>query len=392
MKTSYFAFLCMAALAAGCGDDGGSGAPDAGTPDAMVGNPDAPPGACGVTPGTWSAPSFATNSATALALRAHLDTLTGDATMRGAETETVVVDEVSDLTALYEAGTPSLASVAVDEIDAIVNDVFVDFVALVLAGPQDLVDDNGDWTPGASGGLYGTSPRGINTGGIEVRQIVDKGLFAGGVLYPYALSLTEGTITEATIDDLAAAFGTDETLNFENRTDSANYAYSMGFHAAIAQALTDAKAYAADGDCTAERDAALVTFFRTWEQAMVARTIYYANAASTGLAAATTDDEWAGALHELAEGLGLTLGFYHLPHPTSGPLMGAGRVMSDADIEAMMTALGVDIADLSASTTGEFVEDPTGFAAGVITLETRAMTVFGFTADDITAFRTPTAG
>ena len=35
----------------------------------------------------------------------------------------------------------------------------------------------------ANGGIYGTSPRGMNAGGIEVRQIVAKGLFAGGALY-----------------------------------------------------------------------------------------------------------------------------------------------------------------------------------------------------------------
>lgn len=395
MKPTYLAFLCAAALAAGpaaCGDDGG-GAADAGsTADAMVPAPDAPPGTCPVTPGTWSAPAFATNAATALALRSQLDTLVGDATMRGAETETVVVDELADLTGPYEAGTPSLSDTVVTEIDAIIDDAFADFVALVTAGPQDLVDNNGNWTPGASGGIYGTSSRGINTGGLEVRQIVDKGLFGGAVLYKYALEQTEGTITEATIDAIAAAWGTDATLNSENRTDSANYSFGMGFHAEIAQALTDAKAYAADADCTAERDAALVTAFRTWEQALIARTVFYANAASTKLAAATMDDDWASALHELAEGLGLAIGFYHLPHPTSGPLSGAGRVITDADIEAMMTALGVNLADLSASTTGAFVENPAGFATGVTTVEARVMTVYGLTQAEVEAYRAPTAG
>ncbi|HUH01091.1 MAG TPA: hypothetical protein VML75_03790, partial [Kofleriaceae bacterium] len=293
MKPTYLAFLCTVALGAGpagCGDDGG-GAPDAGsTADAIV-DTDAPPGTCPVTPGAWSAPAFATNAATALALRGQLDTLVGNATMRGAETETVVVDELADLTGPYEAGTPSLSDTVVTQIDAIMDDVFADFVALVIAGPQDLVDANGDWTPGANGGIYGTDARGINTGGIEVRQIVDKGLFGGAVLYKYALEQTQGTITEATVDAIAAAWGTDDTLNPDNKTDSANYSHRMGRHADIAQALTNARAYAADAECTAERDAALVTVFRTWELALIARTVFYANAASTKLATATTDDE-----------------------------------------------------------------------------------------------------
>lgn len=376
---------------AACGDDGGDG--DPASPDASVDQtPDAgEQGVCAVTPGAWSAPAFDTNALTALALRAQLDTLIGAATMRGAETGDVVV-AASDLTTAYEAGTPSLKGSVTPEIDAIVLDVFGEFIPMVAAGPTDLMDDQGSWIETTNGGLYATSPRGINAGGIEIRQIVDKGLFGGGVLYKYALEQTEGTITEATIDDLAAAWGSDAALDPENKTDSANYSHRMGFHGAIAQALTDAKAYAADANCGAERDAALVSFFRTWEQALVARTVFYANAASQVLAIAGTDEEWGDALHELAEGLGLTIGFYGLPDPSSGPLSGNGRLISDADIESMMTDLGVDLTDLGASTTGESIADPSAFATSVTAVEATVMTIFGLTAGEVAAFRAPTAG
>jgi hypothetical protein len=371
---------------AGCGDDeGGIGA----GPDASA-DPDGAT-ACSVTPGAWSAPSFAANAATALALRGQLDTLAGT-TMRGAEQETVVVDEVSDLTALYEAGSPSLSVTVSAGFDAITNDAFADFVALVLAGQQDLVDDGGNWTPGTDGGIFGAGTRGINTGGLEVRQIVDKGLFGGGLLYGHAIGLTEGTITEATIDAIAAAWGSNDLLGTDDRTDSANYGFAMGFHAEIAQALTDAKAYAADGECSAERDAALVSAFRAWELSLLARTVFYANAAAAELATAVDDDARASGLHELAEGLGLALGFYGLSDPSGGPLSGAGRIISDADIEAIMTALGVNVADLSASTTGEFVADPSGFAAGVTAVEARVIQIYGITQSEIQSYRTPTQG
>lgn len=381
----------LAMVATACGDDGHDHEqPDAmGSVDAADDTPDAPPGVCGVTPGTWSAPDFEANAADALTLRASLDNL-AITIMRGAEQETVTVDELTDLTGPYEAGTPSLASVTTAGFEPILQDAFADFVAAVLVGPQDLVDDNGNWTPGEDGGIFGTRTIATNTGGIEVRQIVDKGMMSGGAMYAYALSLTEGTIDEGTIDALAAAWGTDAALDPENRTDAANYSYGMGYHAPIAEALTAAKAYAADGDCTAERDAAIVEFFRTWELAMIARGVYYANAGADGLAAATNDDERADALHEAAEGWGLITGFYGFPDPASGPLAGEGAVATDAAIEAMMTAVGIDISDLSASMV--YTADPAAWQTGVDDLEAEVIDAYGVTEAEIAAWRTPTGG
>lgn len=361
-------------VAMGCGDDSTGGDGD--------GDGD---GDCTVTPGEWSAPDFEANAATELALRAQLDALVG-----AHATDEVMVEEVEDLTSLYEAGNPSLASVTAAGFDAIVQDSFVDFVALALAGEQDLVDDDSNWTPGDDGGIFGT--RGINAGGIEVRQIVDKGLFGGGALYAHALTLTEGTITEATIDALAAAWGSNATLDPEMRTDSANYSFGMGFHGEIAGHLTDAKAYAADANCEAERDEAIVSFFRAWEQALIARTIFYSNAGSQALSAALDDAAIADALHELGEGFGLTVGFYGLADAASGPLAGAGRVITDADIEEMMPALGVDLADLSASSTGPFVEDRPALESGVIDFEATATDVYGLSDADLAAYRAPSEG
>ncbi len=396
MKRKNFAlFVVSAALSVGVGCGGGSEDDDVDpvpTADAAVGEPDtATPTACAVTPGEWAAPQFAANAATELALRQRLDVLVRD-TMRGAEQETVVITEAAQLRALYEAGNPSLADAVAPPFDAIVDDAFVDFVGAILAGPQDLVDDDVNWTPGEAGGIFGASTRAINAGGLEVRQIVDKGLFGGGALYAHALTLTEGDITPATIDALAAAWGSNAALDPEERTDSAGYSYSMGFHGDIAIALADAKAYAADADCTAERDEAIVSFFHTWEQAMLARTVFYANAGARNMAAAKSDDDRAGALHALTEGLGLAFGFYGLEAPTTGPLANAARVITDAELEAIASALGVNLTDLSASTTGEFVGDTAKFDDGVADVEAVVMDVYDLTEADIESYRVPTAG
>ena len=396
--------ISLLVTAMACGDDdGGDGTDDAddtaddGTDDGS--GVDAGGGACEVV--AWAAPEFDANAETALALRAQLDTLTGgEGLMRGAEQELKgsEVDDVADLTAVYEGGDPSFAGNVTARYDAIVDDAFADFVALVGASAQDLIDDTGVWTPGEAGGLAGTSPRGINAGGLEIRQIADKGLFGGAGLYAYALTLTEGEITPATIDSLAAAWGGNDALGTGEGelTDSANYSFEMGFHATMAEALAAAKSYAADEACATQRDEAIVTFFRAWEQSMVARTIYYANASAALIAAAAKgpagDEDKIDALHELSEGIGLTFGFLGLPDPAAGPLSGAGRLLGDDDVEAMMTALGVDIADLSASTTGTFVEEVALLTTGIAAFEAAAIEVFGLSADDIASYRTPTPG
>ena len=395
--------ISLLATAMACGDDDGDGTDDAddtaddGTDDGS--GVDAGGGACEVA--EWAAPEFEANAETALALRAQLDTLTGgEGLMRGAEQELKgsEVDDVADLTALYEGGDPSFASSVTARYDAIMDDAFADFVALVAASAQDLIDDAGVWTPGEAGGLAGSSPRGINAGGLEIRQIADKGLFGGAGLYAHALTLTEGEITPATIDALAAAWGGNEALGTGDGelTDSANYSFEMGFHATMAGALAAARSYAADEACATERDEAIVTFFRAWEQSMVARTIYYANASAALIAGAAKgpagDEDKIDALHELSEGIGLTFGFLGLPDPAAGPLSGAGRLLGDDDVEAMMTALGVDIADLSASTTGIFVEEVALLTTGIAAFEAAAIEVFGLSADDIASYRTPTPG
>jgi hypothetical protein len=216
------------------------------------------------------------------------------------------------------------------------------------------------------------------------------------MLYAHAVGLTEGTIDEATIDAIAAAWGADATLepgtDGDNLTDSAGYSYDMGFHATIAEALIAAKAHAADENCTAERDEALRTVFATWEQALFARMVYYGYETSLVFTTAASDDDWATGLHELGEGIGLATGLYGLPDPGSGPLSDGARVSTDADIEAIMTAYGVNLGDLGASTTGLWVEDVGGYDAGRIAAEQVVMDVFGLTAADIADYQTPTPG
>ncbi|MCH9686999.1 MAG: hypothetical protein K0V04_36525 [Deltaproteobacteria bacterium] len=397
----------MAALAlgammlAGCpGDDGSAeGGTDAtttpttGSADATEGDETATsPTGCGVTPGPWSAPQWDDNAAAALAIRDQLDMLTGDATMRGAETGAVMVSTLADLTAVWD-GDPSLAAVANPGYVPVIEAAFDEFLQVLAAGEQDLVDDQGIWTPGMEGGVWAKDTRGINEGGIEVRQLIDKGGYSGGITYAYALGLTEGDLTPATIDAIAAAWGNNAALDPEGElTDAAGYSLSMGFHASMASALTDAKEYAEDEACTVERDEALVTFFRQWEQVMLARLVFYGNRAEGRLLTAASDTELAAVLHDLAEGLGVAVGYWGLPEPTAGPLAGAGRIITDDEISQVADAFGLDLGELGASTTGTLLESLPNLESAVTSAEGVVMDVYGVDAATIATYAMPVPG
>jgi hypothetical protein len=390
---------CLAATLVACGsdDDGGGSAntPTAVPTSTSTSVPTATPTieVCAITPGAWSAPQWEANAAEALALRAQLDELVGANAMRGAEQGTVVIGSTSQLVDLYRAGDPSLADVTTAGYDAVMSQVFDDFVALVAAGPGDPINGAGLWVPGPDGGIFGESDRGINAGGLEIRQLADKGLFSGGALFNYALGLSEGSLDAAAIDAMAAAWGANQDLDpAGSLTDAANYSYQMGFHAEIAAALNDAKAYAGDSACSAERDEAVRAFFRTWERSMFARLVYYANRGASLVAGATTNNDRIEGLHQLAEGVGLAVGFTGLPDPTTGPLAGQARVITDAEVDAIMAAVGVDPANLNASTTGTLVEDASDFAAAAIAVEEIVADVYDLDASEIASYRDPVAG
>lgn len=373
--------LLCAAVAASAGCVAGDGSADAGG-DA------GPDDGCAVeAPERWVAPSdWDANAAEALALRGRLDALTV-ALMREAEQGTAVVEDVSVLQTLFAAGAPSVESVASVRVRAVVASAFEEFVEVVAAGPASLVGATGQWAGGPAGGLYGTSRRGINEGGLEVRQLVDKGLFGGGALYRYAVALTAGQVGPATVDAIAAAWGGNAALDPEaGLTDSASYTEAMGYFDEATAALTAARAYAASDTCVARRDAALVTFFRTWERALFARLVFYMHAASTAVAAAQDDEAYADALHDLAEGVGLALGFLGLDSLDAGPLAGAARVVADADIEAMLEAMGVDVENLGASTTGARLVEQS-FSGPIATVEERCARALGASPDEVRSWQ-----
>jgi hypothetical protein len=350
----------------------------------------APTDTCEV-PDAWAAEDFEEHAATPLALRGQLSALVSD-TMRAAEEGTATVDDVADLEGPWEAGEPSLAATVSSAYAPVVEDAFGEFIQVIGAGAQDLTDDAGQWTPGEHGGLFGAESRGIDEGGLEVRQLVGKGAY-GAVFYGHALALTEGDLDASTVDAIAAAWGAGAELDpLAEPADSAEYAHAMGFFGSAADELTAARAHAQDDACGEQRDAALQGFFRAWEQSLFARLVYYANEGVELAASAGSDDDRAEALHELSEGVGLAAGFRGLPDPSAGPLRAGARVIDDAAIDEILAALGVEPSNLGASSTGELLGDVPAFETAVEAVEGVVQETYGLSEEEVRGYRAPTPG
>jgi hypothetical protein len=331
---------------------------------------------CGSDP-VWGAPNWDANTAEALGLRDRVASIANE--MRAVE-QGGAYDEAT-IRAGWESGAPTVRSITHAGFTPIMNDSLTEFAELAQVGVIEVVDASGAWTPGAAGGVSGSLNRGLNEGGLEIRQVIDKALFGGAALYGYAANLTADGVTAEEVEAIAALWGADATLSAEGTVvDSANYARSMGYFDETAAHLTAAQAN--PGDANAVRDA-----FRTWEIALFARFVRYMRVALEYLQDGIDNENVVEASHYLSEGVGLVVGFYGYQGPSAGPLAGAGRVVTDAQIERMMTAMGVDMADLGASTTGALLTDVAAYEAAIPQAEAAVAEAFGLSPAEVEAMR-----
>ncbi len=264
--------------------------------------------------------------------------------------ETTVIDELSAMTsaandaeANAQGGTtidaieyPStLSAVTLPSYRSLVENWLVE---LVSAANSDAGFQNpGAGTPadGEEGGLLGS--RLLDENGLELEQMVQKGSF-GAALYNHALTVINGDLTSASIDQLVKVLGTDPSFDPSTTTAAATYARrrsfnetQMGFFYDIRTNLITAKAAIEAGETFNDvRDQALDDFKLNWERSNYATVIYYCNATITQLQAAGGDEAALGdAMHAYAEGVGFTHGFRGI----------ADKQITDAQIDGILALL-----------------------------------------------------
>lgn len=221
--------------------------------------------------------------------------------------------------------------------------------------------------PDGTGGTLG--PAGstylFDNTGLECEQLVDKGLYIA-MHYYQATTLLSQQPSREVVDRVLALYGA--TPSFANTYDasnpnrdrfSANYICrrdkndGAGMYTAIAKdlkimkgALADLSRYRDDYERAAARVRA------TWERALMATVVYYCDEAIEGFNEATSNEERAGAMHELSEAIGFVTGLRCVPS--------ASRTATDAQLEEILDLMRVPYTGVA--TPYMFFRDPAQLA------------------------------
>jgi len=369
-----------------------SPATDGGT-DTAVGSDSAPPTDTGTlgdapvdtgtclkdVPTTYDSPDYATNAAEDLKFR-DLNKAMQDP-MKAAEANVTAMPTASSLKDLFAAGTPSLKSVTTSYYATKIESIVDQFVA--ATNPAWVPTD----PPVGTGGKYGNWI--FNQFGTDLRQRVEKGLFAGAY-YNRAVALIadKSKITEATIDKLVALYGAHPSfpqadkdvpnpdvfvaLYAKRRDDKTQ---STGLYRKIKADLITAKA-AVKQKCDAERDAALASFLLNWEKVELATIVYYLNDSATKLSKdPPVVADQASALHGLGEAGAFVHGFRTI----------ANKKITDAEIDDLLTTLRSPHEGDASSY--KFVTSFGTEATKLTTAIGKIKTIYGFTDAEIAAFK-----
>ncbi|MDP3232486.1 MAG: hypothetical protein Q8N26_06900 [Myxococcales bacterium] len=339
---------------------------------------------CTVTlTGAYPDAGFATNAAAEISLLGKLNAL--NAPMRAAELDAGFTVTRMQLDELFSAGTPSLSSLTAAGFQPVVQETFTAFLA-----SQGRV-----WTPmdpPMSGGIYGsgTSQWIYSERGVDLRQVIDKGLY-GALFYGEAVKRMPTATTPESIDQLLALYGA--TPNFpQNDTTApgrdelmAKYAKRRtpqgmtGQYTTMRDAFVRARLAAGSASCTAERTAALETIKSEWEEMLAATVVFYVNSAATKLQDPMADvAKKSSAMHDLGEGASFFLGLKAVPQ--------ANRRITDAQIDQVLTAM--KIPSLAGSTAFQLLTTVPPDIDALLAANMQLQTVYGFTADEMVRFRT----
>lgn len=412
-RALVFAPLMMvAALGTACSDDptdspssssttasGGTGGQGGGGTggDGGQGGSGGSASACDPTmPDLYDGAAYDKNAAVELALRSQFNALND--LMKKAEGDLATMPTAEELTALYEAGNPSVKDATTAYYDGRVLGWLADFEA--AAGNT--------WTPmnppSGPGGKYGKYI--FSAFGTDLRQAVEKGMFTA-TFYNHALTIGKGSVDAAAIDRLLTVFGAHPSFPGDSETaDPAVVPYPDRLGAQYAERRSPkdpndpskpadpknpgpyfrikadfirAKAAIAKGpDCDAARDEAVARIMTEWERVMAATVIYYLNDASLKLTKENpTVDDLAGGLHGYGETIGFIHGFRGLPADA--------RMITDAQIDGLLKSIGAPHdADASSYL---LVTDPATEVPKLLLAAEEVAKIYGFSAQEVEAFK-----
>lgn len=339
---------------------------------------------CDVTlTGAYPGEAFATNAAGEIALLTKLNAL--NAPMRNAELDAGVTTDRATLDRLFNEGTPSVASITPPAFVPVVNDTFTAFLAA-----QGKV-----WTPSnppmGTGGIYGTGTSSwiFSEKGVDLRQMLDKGLY-GAAFYGEAMRRLPMATTPASIDQLVALYGASPAFPQNDTTAmgkdelAAKYAKRRtpagmeGPYTRLRDAFVKARLASTSSRCEAERVAALETVKTEWEEVLASTVVFYVYSAAGKLQDPTANlTTKASAMHDLGEGAAFLVGLKAVPV--------ANRRITDAQLDQVLTAMRIP--SLTQATAYQLLTVVPADVDGLLAAATRLQMAYGFTSDELNRFR-----
>ena len=331
---------------------------------------------------TYPDEGFNTNAADALTLRTALKNLNDP--MKAAETSVATRATASQLETLWTAGSPSLKSITAPAHQTLVSEIFQKFE--LASGSA--------WTPvdpaAGPGGIYGSwifSPTGV-----DLRQLMEKGLF-GGAHYAEAARLMTATAKPGDVDQMVALFGANPSFPMDDKAmispdvHSAVYAKrrtnptaaTPGPYLAIKAAFMNARqATLVGADCAPQREAAFAAIREQWERSLLGTVVYYMTSSATILEKSTpTAMEKASALHGIGESIGFLRGLRAVPS--------SQRIITDAQLDQVLGTLTA--ASIDGAQAHRFVTDSASTVDKLTTAISQIQAARQFSAEEINAFK-----
>jgi hypothetical protein len=334
-------------------------------------------------PDNYDGSTFDANTVQEYEIRAQLKTLTDE--MKKGRVNGVTVD-ASTLNNLYNAGTKSLSSITVSQYSAQIQ-ALLNELATASGGTYDAT-----LPVSGQGGTYGGSTKYLfDENGVELEQLVEKGLF-GAALYNYAASqILTGDVDQAKLDKALALFGANPT--FANSNDGSKHQKPDVFGAVYAARRDDnsgngiylsakknfIKAQAAikaGSDYNEERDEAINEILLNWEKGLAATIIHYSFDGINKLSTTSPDDaSRAGALHSLGENVGFAAGLKFVVR----------KKIKDTTIDAVLTKLKYPYG--GPGIMHEFVKNPTQATTELQEVINLLKSEYGFSDAEIEGFK-----
>ncbi|MEJ1928765.1 hypothetical protein WDZ92_00635 [Nostoc sp. NIES-2111] len=294
------------------------------------------------TAASYDTTAFTPNSSAERALGDRLAAL--QAEMARGRNQAVKLDAAT-LQTLFTTGSPSLRSAATPYYAEQVDRWLAELAA---ASGNTYVFDLPE--AGGQGGTSRDYGYLFDEHGVELEQLIDKGLYGGALYHQVSILLTQ-PLTPAVPDKILGVLGMSPLFPSSNnaikhrRPDRQLGAYlarrdkneGNGFYARVKKALTTLQTGAKAGSgYGAEQQAAATEIRHAIEEATAASVIHYCYQVTTQLGVANlTEQQRGAAMHAYAEGVGFAHGWRGLPT--------RARRITDAQIDEVLALFGAPV-------------------------------------------------